>query len=118
MNVTLFWSSKETDEKSNAEGSGAADLKVATSSEKTKQDAEEETVPQKQDKDLPEMKEEDGLKKEEEAAQTEAETPQPVEDPEIQEVTENKDKLSSDVGASDGAAAGENDSLGSRFVKN
>lgn len=71
----------------------------------------------KQDKDLPEMKEEDGLEKEEEAGQTEAETPQPEEDPEIQEVTENKDKPASDVGARDGAAAGEKDSLGNRFVK-
>ncbi|XP_013863773.1 dentin sialophosphoprotein [Austrofundulus limnaeus] len=105
-------SSNETDEKPNPDGSGAADLEVVTSSDKTKQDAEEETVLKKQDKDLPEMKEEDGVEKGEEAAPTEAGTPQPEEDPEIQVVTEDKDRLASDVGTSEGAAAGEKNSLG------
>ncbi|XP_037550380.1 ubiquitin thioesterase otulin [Nematolebias whitei] len=101
----------DMDEKPSPECSGAEDLKEIMSSEKTKRDAVEETVLIEQDKDVPKIKEDDGLKKEEEAAQTETETP-PEEDPESQEETEITNKQASDGEASDGTGTEENDSQG------
>ncbi|XP_017261825.1 neurofilament heavy polypeptide [Kryptolebias marmoratus] len=102
----------DKDEKPSPEGSGAVDFKEVTSSEKPKQDAAEETAPDTQDKDVPEMKEDDGLKEEEEGARTETGTTQPKEGPQNQEVTENKDELASDVSANDEPATEEKGSLG------
>lgn len=104
------------DEQPSPEGSGAENLKEIMSSEKTKQDAVEETVLKEQDKDVPKIKEDDGLKKEEEAAQTETETP-PEEDPESQEETEITNKRASDGETSDGSGTGDEGSQGNRFEK-
>lgn len=101
------------DEKPSPEGPGAEDLREITSSGKTKQDAVEEIDLKEQDKDVPKIKEDDGLKKEEEVTPTETGTP-PEEDPESQEAIKNKNNLASDGEASDGPGTGEKDSQGNR----